>query len=123
MENLVNEYYDGLKTPVFYCDKKKVLWQNKAADRFLKNKRLLKRILELNFKEGESKENFIFEGRRYEAVIRPFNDTFYVEIFEESANTANLIRKFYDKLETPVFLCRGSNVIWHNVAATEYFPM
>lgn len=119
--NLINEYYDGLKTPVFYCSKKKALWQNKAADRFVKNKRLIKRILELNFKDGEGKENFIFEGRRYEATIRPFNDCFFVEIFEENANTANLIRKFYDRLKTPVFLCRGSNVIWHNVSATEYF--
>ena len=121
MENLINEFYSGLKTSVFYCEGKKVLWQNEAADKLTKNKRFKKRILELNFEDVETRENFIFEGRKYEAKIRPFSKGFYVEVVEENANAANFMRKFYDNLNTPVFLCRPSGVIWHNVAATEYF--
>ena len=121
MKELINEFYNGLKTPVFYCEGNKIVWQNEISEKLIKNKRFKKRVLELNFAKEETKENFTFENKRYEAKIRPFEEGFYVEIIEENAQVAILVRKFYEQLNTPVFLCRGNSVIWHNVPATEYF--
>lgn len=121
MENLIKNYYENFKTPTLIFEKGKLLWQNRSAENFIKNKRFIKKLLELNFEETETRQNFVFNAREYVAVIRPFENFFVIEIFEETKSTANLMKKFYDNLKTPVFLCKDSNLVWQNISATDYF--
>lgn len=121
MENLIKNYYENLKTPTLLFENSKLLWQNKSAQNCIKNKRFIKKVLELKFEDSEIRQNFIFDAKEYVAVIRPFEKLFVVEITEETNSAANLMKRFYDRLKTPVFLCRGSNLVWQNVSATDYF--
>lgn len=121
MENFIKNYYENFKTPTLIFEKGKLLWQNKSAQDCIKHKRFIKKILELKFEGTETRQNFVFNAREYVAVIRPFENLFVVEIIEETKSTANLMKKFYDSLKTPVFLCKGSNLVWQNISATDYF--
>ncbi len=121
MENFIKNYYENFKTPTLMFEKGKLLWQNKSAQDCIKHKRFIKKVLELKFEDTETRQNFVFNAREYVAVIRPFENLFVVEIIEETKSTANLMKKFYDNLKTPVFLCKGSNLVWQNISATDYF--
>ena len=121
MEDSIKIFYEGLKTPTFFIEEGEISWKNKAASRLDKNKKIVKKILELKFSKKETHQCFVIEGVKYEVVVRPFKDSFFIEIFKEDLNVKNLIQKYYEGLKTPVFLCRGNNIIWHNVAATEFF--
>lgn len=121
MEDLIKVYYDEVSKPIFFTDSKKILWSNKAAQDFLQSKIFVKKILGLKYPNREFDESFISEGKRYKANVKPFKDCFYVEVLEDHCNPESILRKYYDGLTTPVFLCRGNNIIWHNVAAVELF--
>ncbi len=121
MENSIQTFYEGSKTPVFLIEDGEIIWKNKAANNIDKRKKIGTNILGLKFLKKESKEFFLLDGKKYEALVRPFKNSFFIEIFEENLNDKNSIQKYYDGLKTPVFLCRSNNIIWHNVAATEFF--
>lgn len=122
MENAIKVYYENLNIPTFCYNSSKLVWKNKASRRLLKNKELMDKISELELSREEMKNNFIVDGVSYEINIRPFQESFFIEVVEERKNNVvSCIKQFYDKVETPVFLCRGNNLLWHNDAATELF--
>ena len=94
MENLIKNYYENLKTPTLLFENSRLLWQNKSAQNCIKNKRFIKKVLELKFENSETRQSFIFDTKEYVAVIRPFEKLFVVEITEETKSSANLMKKF-----------------------------
>ena len=120
MENSIKIYYDGLNTPIFLFSKEKFIWHNKFSEKLAKNKKLIKKILEVGFSSQECRKTLTLDKKRYEILIRPFKELFFVEIFEESLKSLKLIQNYYETLKTPVFLCSANNLIWHNSSAIEF---
>lgn len=120
MENSIKVYYDGLSTSIFLFSKEKFIWHNKFGEKLAKNKKLVKKILENGFSSQECKKILMVDKKSYEILIRPFKEYFFVEICEECLKSLKLIQNYYETLKTPVFLCSGNNLIWHNSSAMEF---
>lgn len=81
----VMEYYQKLKTPVFLCMKKKILWYNNSAAVFFENKKYRQCMMQLPTPTEEVKESFICNDFYYKVFMRPFEEFFFVEVLEKSA--------------------------------------
>lgn len=89
------EYYQKLKTPVFLCMKKKVLWYNNAAAVLFESKKYRQCIVQLPAPTEEMKESFICNDFYYKVFMRPFEDFFFVEVLEKAAVGFNVKKELY----------------------------
>lgn len=79
----IKSYYDGLKTPVFLCCGRRVVWHNVAANELDDDKNFKGHISNLSCSENGEKEEFLlFDGQKYRLLIRPFEGGFYVEVWQ-----------------------------------------
>ena len=76
---LIQNYYESLKTPVFLCNRKNLIWNNSAAIKFFADLKLKNNILKFRDLKEEEKQTFICGDYFYKVFVRPFGEFFYVE--------------------------------------------
>ena len=79
----IKQYYNGLKTPVFLCIDKDIVWYNIAADELVKDVNFRNCILQIgNPPDGEEVQFVTCGDFQYKFLVRSCGDDFFVEVIE-----------------------------------------
>lgn len=79
----IQQYYNGLKTPVFLCVEKDIVWYNVAADELIKNENFRNCIMQIGSPTDREEVQFVTcGGLQYKLLIRPCDEEFFVEVIE-----------------------------------------
>ena len=79
----IKQYYNGLKTPVFLCIEKDIVWYNVAADELIKDVNFRNCVMQISDSPNEEEVHFVTcDGFQYKFLIRPCEDDFFVEVIE-----------------------------------------
>ncbi len=82
IDSSIKKFYENLKTPVFFCNTREVLWHNEAADDLFKARKFRQYVLQLNDPSEETTKVFICDGQYYKILLRPFEKNFFLEVAE-----------------------------------------
>lgn len=79
----IQQYYNGLKTPVFLCMEKDIVWYNIAADELIKDVNFRNCIMQINSPSDGEEVQFVTCGDfQYKLLVRPCGDDFFIEVIE-----------------------------------------
>lgn len=79
----IQQYYNGLKTPVFLCMDRDIVWYNIAADELIKDTNFRNCIMQISSpSEGEEVQYVTCGGLQHKLLIRPCDEDFFVEVIE-----------------------------------------
>lgn len=90
LESSIQKFYGSLKTPIFLCNFREILWHNDAAEDLFKNRHFRQYVLQIKRPEGEQTKVFICDEFYYKILIRPFEDCFFLEVIENWSLTSTL---------------------------------
>ncbi len=82
LDNTIQKFYSKLKTPIFYCNVREIVWHNESATNLFKNHHFRQYILQLKQPKCELTKVFICDEHYYKVLIRPFDDAFFLEVVE-----------------------------------------
>lgn len=79
----IQQYYNGLKTPVFLCMDNDIVWYNIAADELIKNANFRNCIMQISRpSDGEEVQFVTCGGFQYKLSVRLCDEEFFVEVVE-----------------------------------------
>lgn len=83
IDGSIKKFYENLKTPVFFCNAREILWHNEAAEDLFKTRKFRQYVV-LQTKEPreETTKVFVCDGQYYKILLRPFEKMFFLEVAE-----------------------------------------
>lgn len=78
-QQVLIQFYEGMTTPVYYCEEGKVVWENAAASAF---DELKSEIAKCVVEQPEELQELVKDDKRYQLRFRKFENGCFVEVLE-----------------------------------------